>query len=868
MQSLSTLGQCIKILAHNSDPKARQQKVPYRDSVLTQLLQNSLGGNAKTVMIAAVSPADINYDETLSTLRYADSAKQIKNKAVVNEDPNEKLIRQLREEIEELRRKVGGGSEVDFQKKLEEERERIRKEMEEKIKEEMMQESKNAVSETAAQVDKNDGQMYGFYDPQQKEKMKTTAHISNLHEDPMLSEKVVYFIEDEKESTVGRRDNNKEKQHDIALGGLSILEDHAVFNNDGERITLKPQGSAKVYVNGEPISEETELHHRYRIVFGNNHIYKLVVPREAGEDLRAKLPDEPEDVPEEITYDFAMMEMNKTQALAVAEQEEERRKEIEKEQEDAEEKIKSIETQIDDERRKAINDAVQAAGGDSLSDEEKQQVIADAEKKFEPRKQELENQIQSTKVTAKKHEKEMKQRSLLDEKLLKTIPLVNEANATAEELGKSQTFEVKLMANQNKSSSKSLEDEEEGVMQTELDTEVYVVVHDSNPKIPDMFWHYDKFVNRLYIMREMYQLFVEDGRDMTNNPYKGEHDPFYDPPENERIGKATIYLDPLLYVMDVDDATPIIDYKGSENGELMVRIVPHLNEKPPEGDEELLDMPENIEELKGKPIYVTVFIDGARGLPRDRNVGFTCKYQFYLETEPFQTEENEYKTINPRVGHQKTFKVVVTDDFMRYLSEEAIDFEVFGRYDDGSAEFAPESKRGSTVAPNHSVSQTSLPKQGDVDNDVIAEKYEEEKPSPRTTENRENENAAAKTTDADDNLETSQTQEKPAVANDDQLPKGPETGNHVETREISADTPGNATTDAQTQPHADESGNGGMMTSPPRQPKLSVQGGTQNVAIESTVSEKQADKQEKESSSAEDADSKGKGKGSKACTIL
>ena len=59
--------------------------MPYRNSVLTQLLKNSLGGNAKTVMIAAISPADVNYDETMSTLRYADRAKQIKNAAVVNE---------------------------------------------------------------------------------------------------------------------------------------------------------------------------------------------------------------------------------------------------------------------------------------------------------------------------------------------------------------------------------------------------------------------------------------------------------------------------------------------------------------------------------------------------------------------------------------------------------------------------------------------------------------------------------------------------------------------------------------------------------------------------------------------------------------
>lgn len=73
---------------------AAHNHIPYRDSKLTRLLQDSLGGNTKTVMIAALSPADYNYDETLSTLRYADRAKQIKNKPRINEDPKDALLRE------------------------------------------------------------------------------------------------------------------------------------------------------------------------------------------------------------------------------------------------------------------------------------------------------------------------------------------------------------------------------------------------------------------------------------------------------------------------------------------------------------------------------------------------------------------------------------------------------------------------------------------------------------------------------------------------------------------------------------------------------------------------------------------------------
>ena len=70
---------------------------------MTRILQNALGGNSKTLMICALSPATNNYDETLSTLRYADQAKKIKLHAVVNESEQDKMIRELREENEKLK---------------------------------------------------------------------------------------------------------------------------------------------------------------------------------------------------------------------------------------------------------------------------------------------------------------------------------------------------------------------------------------------------------------------------------------------------------------------------------------------------------------------------------------------------------------------------------------------------------------------------------------------------------------------------------------------------------------------------------------------------------------------------------------------
>ncbi|XP_054031628.1 kinesin-like protein KIF1B isoform X2 [Dryobates pubescens] len=102
-KSLTTLGKVISALAEVTKKKKKTDFIPYRDSVLTWLLRENLGGNSRTAMVAALSPADINYDETLSTLRYADRAKQIKCNAVINEDPNAKLVRELKEEVTRLK---------------------------------------------------------------------------------------------------------------------------------------------------------------------------------------------------------------------------------------------------------------------------------------------------------------------------------------------------------------------------------------------------------------------------------------------------------------------------------------------------------------------------------------------------------------------------------------------------------------------------------------------------------------------------------------------------------------------------------------------------------------------------------------------
>ncbi|EFO16338.2 KIF17 protein, partial [Loa loa] len=122
--SLSALGNVISAFV---DGKSKH--IPYRDSKLTRLLKDSLGGNMKTIMLACISPSSDNYDETLSTLRYANRAKNIKNKPKINEDPKDALLREYQEEIQRLKAMIQGDNNMHTNSnELDEEREQLKAE--------------------------------------------------------------------------------------------------------------------------------------------------------------------------------------------------------------------------------------------------------------------------------------------------------------------------------------------------------------------------------------------------------------------------------------------------------------------------------------------------------------------------------------------------------------------------------------------------------------------------------------------------------------------------------------------------------------------------------------------------------------------
>eukprot|EP00116_Pleurobrachia_bachei_P002640 sb/3462902/ len=285
-QSLSTLGNVIAALADQAaETKGKKSMVPFRDSALTKLLKNALGGNSKTVMMAAVSPADINYEESLSTLKFADRVKRIKTQASVNESPTEKLIRELREENAKLMKMLGGGGSVEQPVSVEiseEEKEKMRQELEEELKAQMLQnqaaldnaretmEEKLAAAKRELEKEKEELRKRKSED----ERRKKLPYLWNLNEDPALSGIVCHMIE-QKEVIVG-----KSEKALIKLQGLSILDEHAVIEVDGPKIYLTCPGDAKVMINGDTITTKTELLHNDRLVFSAGHVYVLHHPHQ------------------------------------------------------------------------------------------------------------------------------------------------------------------------------------------------------------------------------------------------------------------------------------------------------------------------------------------------------------------------------------------------------------------------------------------------------------------------------------------------------------------------------------------------------------------------------------------------------------
>ncbi|XP_041126305.1 kinesin-like protein KIF1A isoform X22 [Polyodon spathula] len=615
-KSLTTLGKVISALAEDSGSNKNKKKkkaenfVPYRDSVLTWLLRENLGGNSRTAMVAALSPADINYDETLSTLRYADRAKQIRCNAVINEDPNNRLVRELKEEVSRLKdlllsqglgdiiamanvttgmspspslstlsSRAGSinslhdrimfspGSEEAIERLKETEKiiAELNETWEEKLRRtEAIRMEREALLAEMGVAMREDGGTVGVFSP------KKTPHLVNLNEDPLMSECLLYYIKDGI-TRVGRED--AASRQDIVLSGHFIKDEHGTFTSTtcplGEvSVILEPCEGAETYVNGKKVSEPTILRSGNRIILGKSHVFRFNHPEQARQERErtpcAETPVEP------VDWAFAQRELLDKQGIDM--------------KQEMEQRLQELEDQYRREREEANNLLEQQR----LEYESKLEALQkQVDSRYYPEtteeEEELEEEVQWT-------ERELDQAlwafrkwkcyqfTSLRDLLWGNAIFLKEANAISVELKKKVQFQFVLLTDTLYSPLSTdllppdaAKDREKRPFPRTI---VAVEVQDQKNGATH-YWTLEKLRQRVDLMREMYDRAAEvpsSAIDDCDSVMTG-GDPFYDRfPWFRLVGRAFVYLSNLLYPVPLVHRVAIVSEKGEVKGFLRVAV--------------------------------------------------------------------------------------------------------------------------------------------------------------------------------------------------------------------------------------------------------------------------------------------------------
>ncbi|XP_050967607.1 kinesin-like protein KIF1A isoform X23 [Labeo rohita] len=614
-KSLTTLGKVISALAEvdsggnkNKKKKKVESFIPYRDSVLTWLLRENLGGNSRTAMVAALSPADINYDETLSTLRYADRAKQIRCNAVINEDPNNRLVRELKEEVSRLKdllyaqglgdiiemtnamtgmspspslsalsSRAGSisslhdrimfspGSEEAIERLKETEKiiAELNETWEEKLRRtEAIRMDREALLAEMGVAMREDGGTVGVFSP------KKTPHLVNLNEDPLMSECLLYYIKDGI-TRVGREDASR--RQDIVLSGHFIKEEHCTFTSTtgpmGEAVILEPCEGAETYVNGKRVTEPTVLRSGNRIILGKSHVFRFNHPEQARQE-RERTPCS-ETPMEPVDWAFAQRELLEKQGIDMKQEMDQRLQELEdqyrKEREEANNLLEQ--QRLDYESRlEALQKQVDRYYPDAVEEDE------------EP-EEEVQWTERETELALWAFRKwRCYQFTSLRDLLWGNAIFLKEANAISVELKKKVQFQFVLLTDTLYSPlppdllpPETAKDREKSPFPRTI---VAVEVQDQKNGATH-YWTLEKLRQRLDLMREMYDRAAEvpgNALEDCDSVLTG-GDPFYDRfPWFRLVGRAFVYLSNLLYPVPLVHRVAIVNEKGEVKGFLRVAV--------------------------------------------------------------------------------------------------------------------------------------------------------------------------------------------------------------------------------------------------------------------------------------------------------
>ncbi|XP_071202673.1 kinesin-like protein KIF1A isoform X22 [Salvelinus alpinus] len=616
-KSLTTLGKVISALAEvdsaqnkNKKKKKVESHIPYRDSVLTWLLRENLGGNSRTAMVAALSPADINYDETLSTLRYADRAKQIRCNAVINEDPNNRLVRELKEEVCRLRDlllsqglgdilemtnamtgmspspslsalssragtiaslhdriMISPGNEQAIERLKETEKiiAELNETWEEKLRRtEAIRMEREALLAEMGVAMREDGGTVGVFSP------KKTPHLVNLNEDPLMSECLLYYIKDGI-TRVGRVDASS--RQDIVLSGHFIKDEHCTFTSTtgpmGEiAVTLEPCEGAETYVNGKRVTEATVLKSGNRIILGKSHVFRFNHPEQTRQEReRTPCADTPV---EPVDWAFAQRELLDKQGIDMKQEMDQRLQELE------------------DQYRKEREETHNLLEQQRLDYESKLEALQKQVDRYYPEVIGEEEEESEEEVLWTERETELAlwgfrkwccyQFTSLRDLLWGNAIFLKEANAISVELKKKVQFQFVLLTDTLYSPlpTELLPPEAAKDRATRPFPRTIVAVEVQDQKNGATHcWTLEKLRQRLDLMREMYDRAAEVPsstiEDCENIMTGG--DPFYDRfPWFRLVGRAFVYLSNLLYPVPLVHRVAIVSEKGEVKGFLRVAV--------------------------------------------------------------------------------------------------------------------------------------------------------------------------------------------------------------------------------------------------------------------------------------------------------
>ena len=649
-KSLLILGNVINTLADKASGKKKDVLPPYRDSALTRILQNALGGNSKTVMICALSPASINYEETLSTLRYADRAKKIQNKAVINESEHDKVVRLLKEEnndlkkkIEELSKKLLGGGVVEEVDKEAFRELKAQYDETQKICESMSK----TFSERLEEAKKQDKEL-GI------EKVDISKpHLVVLNEDPQLSHKLKYPLND-LPIYVGRKLGNPAPK--ITLSGIGIKQNHAIFTKgekEGE-IILKPNDKEAIkyiFINGKRIKSQDGqiLKNKDRIIFGNNTIM-LFLEKSDGKELyeidwemaQTELQNELE---EQNKLEEMENEKKRQQAYDILKQSLEQK--YTKEKKEIEDKMNLQFKEYEDKINKMKNQ------NEEIGKLEKQNNELEMKLKFKLKRLQSQKTIKRGSFQSEVIREEnlsSSQNEKLEIKLINIVKKIHKFKVFIDDLKRNVELDLFL--------SKNLIDH-----YNDPNTPMNIFIRVNNYEEGNVYyWTQNMFNERYDSLKELYNKFLDENYNISELPK--EEDPLYDKPQQSLLGYAFFKLEPLAYLMNNCIGIPIISVNGENEGSIIVDVIP-----VDENGNTFEEIPEDPNDLIGENFKFIVEIKEVKDLPEYFCKGLQVEYTSFSDNKNYKTKKYNEE------GKETSF--IIGEKFeheISYLTEEDVDF--------------------------------------------------------------------------------------------------------------------------------------------------------------------------------------------------